>query len=203
MKNMNMFVKKVFGAALAALALAVLSFPVSAQRAAEIGNLNNTKLEGTWMTTVTFEDDFALKVLFTFMPGREELEGTLIDSNEFQLTPNPVCTADQGVWKKTAIRSFIATHYAFCFDAENGYEPAGSVKVRDNIQLNLKGNAFTGTQHIEIYDVDGNITDTFDADMEGTKIVAEPPPALSGRSTSNRGAMFQKHFRFFGKQPQK
>jgi hypothetical protein len=151
---------------------------------------------------VTFEDDFELKVLFTFMPGRDETEGTLIDQNEFQLTPNPVCTADQGVWKQTATRTFIATHFAFCFDADNGYEPAGSVKVRDDIELNLKGTAFTGRQYIEIFDVDGEVVDVFEAGMEGTRVLAQaPPPPAAVRSVSRRGAMFQKHFRFPGRNP--
>jgi len=167
---------------------------------AELGNIANTRLEGTWQTTVTFEDDFELKVLFTFMPGRDETEGTLIDQNEFLLTPNPVCTADQGVWKKTATRSYIATHFAFCFDATAGYEPAGSVKVRDEIEINLKGTAFTGRQFIEIYDTGGKLVDEFEAEMEGTRVIAEAPPAASlTRAPSRRGQMFQKHYRFFGR----
>src|ERR1044071_1694705 len=48
------------------------------------------KLDGTWLATVSFNDGFALKVLFTFMPGRDDTEGTLIDTSEFLLTPDPI-----------------------------------------------------------------------------------------------------------------
>lgn len=172
----------------------------TARTAPEIGNIANTRLEGTWQTVVTFEDDFELKVLFTFMPGRDESEGTLIDQNEFLLTPNPVCTADQGVWKQTSTRAYIATHFAFCFDADKGYEPVGSVKVRDEIELNLKGTAFTGRQYIEILDLEGKVVDVFEADMAGTRVIAQAPPAAApGRAVSRQGTLFQKHFRFMGR----
>lgn len=160
--------------------------------AAEFGNLNKSRLEGLWLATVTFEDEFSLKVLFNFFPGRDETEGTLIDANEFQLTPNPVCTADQGVWKKTNTNTYIATHFAFCFDANNDFEPDGSVKVRDNIEMNPKGTDFSGTQYIEIFDAKGDLVDVFEAEMTAVRINAEaPPPSLSARGT-NASQLFQK-----------
>lgn len=166
--------------------------PRNAAPAAEFGNLNNRRLEGLWLATVTFPDEFSLKVLFNFFPGRDETEGTLIDANEFQLTPNPVCTADQGAWKQTNTNSYIATHYAFCFDATNDFEPGGSVKVRDNIVMNGKGNGFSGTQYIEIFDTDGVLVDTFEAEMTAVRLTAEaPPPALNIRG-NNTSQLFQK-----------
>src|ERR1051325_10298771 len=33
------------------------------------------RLEGTWVATVSFTDGFVLKVLFTFMAGKDETEG--------------------------------------------------------------------------------------------------------------------------------
>src|SRR5436853_2208820 len=123
------------------------------------------RLEGTWLATVTFTDGFALKVLFTFMAGKDENEGTLIDTNEFLLTPNPIGAPDQGVWQRTAERSFIATHLAFLFDSEDGGAPAGTAKVRDSITINDLGTQFTGKQFVEIFDVDGNLEVTFQATM--------------------------------------
>src|ERR1044072_2330941 len=117
-----------------------------------------SRLEGTWLTTVTFSDGFELKVLFTFMPGKDENEGTLIDQNEFQFTP-PACTADQGVWARTTNFDFIATHFAFCFDPENDNSPNGSVKVRDTKKVNSRGDGFTGRQYIEILAPDGQVVD--------------------------------------------
>lgn len=181
-----------------ALTIPALAMPASAQtpraanQTAEFGNTDNTRLEGLWLATVTFEDEFSLKVLFNFFPGRKGDEGTLIDANEFQLTPNPVCTADQGAWKQTGTRTYIATHYAFCFDATNDFGPDGSVKVRDNIEMNLKGTGFTGTQYIELYDADGVLVDTLQAEMTAVKLDAEaPPPSLTTRG-ANASQLFQK-----------
>lgn len=134
------------------------------------------KLEGTWLATVTFSDGFQLKVLFTFMPGRSDNEGTLIDTNEFELTPNPICTPDQGVWERTGDRDFIATHLTFCFDTTKGSVPAGTAKVRDSIRIGNRPDTFTGTQYVEVFDTAGNLVATFDATMQATRLRAEAPP---------------------------
>lgn len=136
------------------------------------------RLEGTWLATVSFSDGFELKVLFTFMPGKDENEGTLIDTNEFLLTPNPIGAPDQGVWQRTADRSFIATHLAFLFDADAGGEPAGTAKVRDSITLNDLGTQFTGKQYVEIFDPHGKLAATFQATMRATRLRAEAPPVF-------------------------
>lgn len=130
-------------------------------------------LEGTWQTDVTFSDGFVLKVLFTFMPGKDGNEGTLIDTNEYQLTPNPVCTPDQGVWMRTGERDFAATHKTFCFDDTAGSVPAGTAKIRDTFRLNDRGTEFTGRQRVDVYDTGGNLVDSFDATMHGVRMQVE------------------------------
>jgi hypothetical protein len=154
---------------------------------------SKSRLEGTWLTTVTFSDGFELKVLFTFIPGKDENEGTLIDQNEFQFTP-PACTADQGVWARTSNFDFIATHFAFCFDPENDNSPNGSVKVRDTIKVNSRGDGFTGRQYIEILDSNGQVVVTFEANMVGMRLRAEapPPPSLFSKSATT---YLQKYLR--------
>jgi hypothetical protein len=131
------------------------------------------RLEGTWLATVTFTDGFALKVLFTFMPGKDDTEGTLIDTNEFLLTPDPIGTPDQGVWQRTSDRSYIATHLAFLFNSADG-SPAGTAKVRDAISLN--GDRFTGFQFVDIYDTDGHPVVSVRATMTAVRMRAEAPP---------------------------
>lgn len=132
------------------------------------------RLEGTWLATVTFTDGFALKVLFTFMPGRDENEGTLIDSNEFLLTPDPIGAPDQGVWQRTVDRTFIATHLAFLFNSADG-SPAGTAKVRDGIMM-LDNDRFTGRQFVDIYDTNGALVISLRATMNATRIKAQAPP---------------------------
>jgi hypothetical protein len=133
------------------------------------------RLEGTWLATVTFTDGFALKVLFTFMPGKDENEGTLIDTSEFLLTPDPIGAPDQGVWQRTAERNFIATHLAFLFNSSDG-SPAGTAKVRDAITLNQLNDRFTGRQFVEIFDTNGAFVVSFSATMTAVKLKAEAPP---------------------------
>lgn len=137
-------------------------------------------LEGSWLVTATFSDPAGIppfKVLFNFSPGRTDNEGTLIDTNEFQLTPNPVCSPDQGVWERTGNREFIATHYNFCFDALNMYVPAGPTKIRDTIKLSKDGESFTMRQYIEGYDTDNNLVFVGKVDATGIRLHAEAPPA--------------------------
>ena len=134
------------------------------------------RLEGTWLTTVTFEDGFVLKVLFTFMPGKDETQGTLIDTNEFLLTPDPIGAPDQGVWQRTSGRSFIATHLAFLFNSADG-SPAGMAKVRDSINLNDSGDQFTGSQFVEGFDPNGALVFSVHATMTGVRVQAQAPPA--------------------------
>lgn len=131
-------------------------------------------LEGTWLADVTFTDGFTLKVLFTFIPNKYGEEGTLIDTNEYQFTPNPICTPDQGVWVRTGDRDFAATHKTFCFDQNEGGNPAGTAKIRDTIRLSRSGNEFTGRQRVDVYDTGGNLVDTFDATMQAVRMRVEP-----------------------------
>jgi len=141
---------------------------------------NKHRLEGTWLVTATFTDPTGIdpfKVLFTFAPGRNDDEGTLIDTNEFQLTPNPVCSPDQGVWERTGNREFIATHFNFCFDALNMYVPAGPTKIRDVINLSRDGETLRMRQYIEGYDTDGNLVFTGTVAATGVRIHAEAPPS--------------------------
>jgi hypothetical protein len=134
------------------------------------------RLEGTWQTTVSFSDGFVLKVLFTFMAGRDENEGTLIDTNEFLLTPDPIGTPDQGVWQRIVDRSFIATHLAFLFNSADG-SPAGTAKVRDAINMS-DNDHFTGRQYVEGFDTNGNLIFSVQATMTGVRLKAQAPPAF-------------------------
>ncbi len=189
--------KKLTTFALAALiGLFVAVTPSSAQTR---DNFDSSTLNGTWLAVVTFDPNFQLHVLFTFNSSGDDGQGTLIDQNEYQYTPNPVCTADQGVWRKTSRRHFIATHFAYCFDATAGYIPDGSVKVRDNITTSQNGSSFTGTQYIEIFDVDGNLIDTVQATMTGTKLNAAPPPEAGDQPHTS--PFYQKLFKFGAAKP--
>jgi hypothetical protein len=140
----------------------------------------NARLEGTWRVAATFvdpPDTPPSEVLLTFTPGRSSDEGALIDTNSAQLVPNPVCTPDQGVWKRVKRHEFIATHFNYCFDATAGFAPAGPTKVRDRIVLGADGAHFSGTQYIEGFDTNGNVVFVGRVNLAGERIEAEAPPA--------------------------
>jgi hypothetical protein len=160
-----------------ALAIALASATLLASPLAADEAVPN--LAGTFLVTATFVDPpelGAVEVLITFTPGRGANEGTLVDTNGFQLTPNPVCSPDQGVWKRRG-SSYVATHYNFCFDATHGYAPAGLTKIRDRLFLSDGGETLTGTQYIEGFDTDGNLVFVGKATLHGTRVHAEAPPA--------------------------
>ncbi len=149
------------------------------------------KLEGTWQVTATFTKSLAcegvetacspldvpapFKVLITFTAGRSVNEGTLFDTNEFQLTPNPVCAPDQGTWARTSYKTFRATHYAFCFDASMDFAPAGYVKVRDAISLD-DVDTLSARQRIDGFSPDGTLNFIGEVTLAGTRVRAEAPP---------------------------
>jgi hypothetical protein len=148
---------------------------------AAISDPPTNRLEGTWLVTaVTVEDpsQTPFKVLFTFMAGRDENEGTSMDTNDGELTSPIIGTPDQGVWRRTGDRRFINTHLAFLFDetATPAGAPFGSAKVRDVITLDKKGNEFNGRQYVEVFDTQHNLLFVFNVIMHGVRVRAEEPP---------------------------
>jgi hypothetical protein len=139
---------------------------------------DRNSLEGTWRATETFGPEEVFKVLFTFGAGKDD-NGTVVHSDELFFVPSPSCLTAQGVWKRTGERRFIATDEGFCFDSSGQpptFEPAGKIKFKSAIGLNNQGTEFTGTMHIEGFDVDGNLVFSADADLHGVRMRAEAPP---------------------------
>jgi hypothetical protein len=136
---------------------------------------DRNSLEGTWRATETFASGDVFRVLFTFGAGKDN-SGTVAHSDELFLTAAPSCLSAQGVWKRTGERRFIATDEGFCFDTFNGFVPAGKIKFKSAVRLNNQGTEFTGTLHIEGFDVDGNLVFSDDAALHGERMRAEAPP---------------------------
>ena len=139
---------------------------------AEEGDKN--ALEGSWRGTETFGPD-SFRLLYTFGAGRDANNGIVVHSDELFFTAAPSCLTAHGVWKKTGERKFIATDEGFCFDTFNGFAPAGKVKFKIGITLNNQGTEFNGTEHVEGYDVDGNLVFTNDGILHGVRMRAEAP----------------------------
>lgn len=136
------------------------------------------KLEGTWLATGKFGDGFVFTPLITFAPSSSDDEGTLVQTSNMDLVGPLSSSTGQGVWQKTAGRSFIASEQAFFFDATNGFAPAGTLKIREAITITDSGNEFTGRLHVEGFDTDGNQLFSDDVVLHGVRARPEAPPAL-------------------------
>jgi hypothetical protein len=136
-------------------------------------------LEGTWRATETFASGDVFRVLFTFGAGKNANNGVVVHSDELFFVPSPSCLPSQGVWKRSGDRRFIATDEGFCFDSSGQpptFDPFGKIKFESSIRLNNQGTEFTGTMHIEGFDVDGNLVFSDDANLHGVRMRAEAPP---------------------------
>ena len=146
------------------------------------GDAQRRGLEGTWKVnfSITEPPGFpSVDVLFTFIRGEGRNGGTVTDTNSLQLTPNRVCTPDQGVWERQGEGPYIATFYDFCFDQTSNSPGtfSGTSKIRDRITLGRDGEAIDVHQYIEGFDATGAPVFVSVGDGHGVRIKAEAPPA--------------------------
>jgi hypothetical protein len=134
------------------------------------------RVEGTWRSTGTFNSGFVVRSLFTFGAGKNANNGIVIETWNTQLTASPSCGAAQGVWKKIGARMFIVTQEAFCFDTFNDFAPAGYVNAKVVITLNESGTEYSGSAHIEIFDVNGTLVFADDGTDVAVRMRTEAPP---------------------------
>jgi hypothetical protein len=114
------------------------------------------KLEGTWDTEFTNVDcqtgvpvAAPAQTLETYLPG-----GVMLQSTNRLLFRTP----GYGIWKHTTERNFLATFTFFRFNADG--TPAGRSEITEQIELGTDVNEFTATGVAEVFDVDGNLTQT-------------------------------------------
>ena len=77
-------------------------------------------------------------------------------SDTYMFTANPSCINAQGVWRRIGDASFVGTHKAFCFDANNGFQPDGWQIWRYAVTLSADGNSLLGRSRLDLYDANGN-----------------------------------------------
>ena len=127
--------------------IAVIAFAGSAlnARAAE------DELAGTWLVTETFSDGSVSKGLITFEAVPGEDDGTLTSSFDNSLSSPHPCLPEQGTWKRTDGRTFIASDRGFCYSLAHStltsFEP---VIANYRFTLSGDGETFSGTGDIVI-----------------------------------------------------
>jgi hypothetical protein len=95
------------------------------------------------------------------------------DGNELMVdTTRPslgnVCN---GVWVRSAARTYKLKHPSFLFDANGSV--TGTAIFRTELRLSRNGSSFTGTTTIDFYDTAGKLVDTQKADVRGTRITVD------------------------------
>jgi hypothetical protein len=135
------------------------------------------RLEGTWRANGKFNGGNTDQILYTFGAGKNPNKGIVVHSDNLFFVAAPSCLTAQGVWRRTGIRSFVATDEAFCFDSTTlAFNPAGKIRFEIGIKLNAAGNQFVGTIHIDAFDPDGNEVFSDSGTLQGTRMQAEAPP---------------------------
>lgn len=146
---------------------------VSAQSAAESdGNPSHSwkSIVGLWKVTTTATDGSG----FTdFGYSQWHSDGTeLLNSGGRAPSTQNYCL---GVWEKTGDRTYKLNHFALSYDAVTGVLN-GKVNIRETLLLNERGNTYSGTFTIDIYDPTGAIIVAHIAgNTTGSRITIDTP----------------------------
>jgi hypothetical protein len=138
-------------------------------------NDSQLRLEGTWEVSEILSG-VAVPSLFTFSAGSDADHGTVVMSDTYMFTANPSCINAQGSWKRISNGSFVGTHKAFCFDADNRFLPDGWQIWRYAVTLTGDGNSLLGRSRLELYDANGNLVSATPLTLQGTRMDVEGPP---------------------------
>jgi hypothetical protein len=127
-----------------------------------------TALVGSWLITTL---DTGNRVVASYTS-----DGIAIGSSQgdVSLAPDfPTSTPQHGAWKYVGGGQFAVTLLAVEYDVPTA-ESRGMIKIILLLTLNETGDQFSGTAKVEIFDVDGNMVDTFSFPIQGTRIKVEP-----------------------------
>lgn len=139
-----------------------------------IENFNESNdVAGSWAATVTPAGGAPFQALLTFDQG-----GGVIGSAQGDVLLNPPpgvapgATAVHGSWKRTGNRKYLFTVRQIFYSADGNYE--GGNKVRNLVNLNQKGDAFSGQYQFDITDANGNVVFSGSGVIQATRINVEP-----------------------------
>jgi len=158
------------------LVAALLAAGVAGSAAAQEPSNNggaSSRLEGTWDLVLTFTDGSQVKSVLNVAAGRSPNEGSVIHSAEPSLAPPNPTLPEQGAWRRTKGREFVASYYGFSYTET--FQPFGRVGFRHVITLGKNGKTFTGQALFEVLDASGTVLFSDTVQSTGVRQRAEAP----------------------------
>ncbi len=136
--------------------------------AREEASSTRQSLKGSWIVTVTREDQSTFLSLMTFTSGG----GVLEESNTTSIR-----SLGHGEWVRTGNRQFARTFVFFRFDGPTrGF--IGTGRATANMRLGEDLNEFRAVARLERFDVNGNLIDTSTSTELGRRLEMAEPPEL-------------------------
>jgi len=164
-----MSVKKLLVAAL--LAAGVAGSAVAAEP------FNNgaagSRLEGTWDLVLTFSDGSQVASVLNVAAGYSANNGSVIHSAVLSFAPPNPTLPEQGAWRRTGRRTFVASYFGFSYTET--FQPFGRIGWRHAITLDKNGKTFTGQAVFEVIDASGTVLFSDNVQSAGVRQRAEAP----------------------------
>ena len=129
---------------------------------------NGQRLVGSWFVTarvnVLGEPIVTLRTLATC-----NADGTVVATPQIDI----VASTAHGAWRRIGKDEFAITAVYLKRDA-TGVEFIGTTKVRATLTLNAATQELTGQFQADVFDVDGNVVQSFTGTAQATRIEVEP-----------------------------
>ena len=151
-KNMKKRILKAVGG----VSLAILMLAVFAQVwvSAQVQNLNEQGLIGSWDVTVTARDCESGTPLFSFLAVQTYNQGGTMQASNLG-APGIIYLDSHGVWEHEKGRQYSAAFRVLKYNPDGTF--AGKDVIRDVISLGLGGDSYTSTGTVEILAPNGDL----------------------------------------------
>jgi hypothetical protein len=135
----------------AALVLTALASPaLAADQASQ--QATTYRLEGAWDLVLTFSDGSQVNSVLNVAAGPDANSGSVIHASALSFAPPNPTLPEQGSWRRTGARRFVASYYGYSYDLS--FNPFGRIGFKHAITLGQNGATFTGTAVFEVYEGD-------------------------------------------------
>ena len=112
----------------------------------------NPSIVGLWQVTYTVDGQVVDSGFETYHADGTEM---LVD-----LSPPSTGNVCTGAWAQTGTLTFKLNHPAFAFDTDGNL--ANTVIIRDVVTIDRSSNSFTGTETVDVFDLNGKLVQHID-----------------------------------------